>query len=177
MADHKPQCRGKVCPLRKWTSLVRISRVIWEKKTKPNQTKNILIQPRFLVNLLFLRCGQLKSKWCTSMKYIVRVILYKKMACCFRGDAWVLRASQKKSLEESISSMLYFLIPWHSFHSVKLRPQRNFESVLCLFGLTVLLFHDFSKYPWPSSCTWSWFEIQSRQRFWVQEIQSRADSK
>ena len=48
---------------------------------------------------------------------------------------------------------LYFLIPWHSFHSVKLCPQRNFKSVLCLFGLTVLLLHHFSKDPWSLRCT------------------------
>lgn len=46
---------------------------------------------------------------------------------------------------------LYFLLPWHMFHSIKLCPQRSFKSALCLFGLTVL--HHFSKDPWSLRCT------------------------
>lgn len=134
------------------------------------------------MNLLFLKCSQVKSKWYTPMKYYCHDNFYIKRWPCFWSDEWALLDKSEKNVTDCLNFFhkLYFLIPRHSFHSVKLCPQRNFKSVLCLFGLTVLLLHHFSKDPRSSRRTWSpltWFEVQGRQRLRMQEVQGGAHGK
>ena len=90
---------------------------------------------------------------CTTELYYYFNFSIKRRSAVLEGmneHCW----TNEKNVTECLSFFhkLYFLLPWHRFHSIKLCPQRKFKSVLCLFGLTLLLLHHFSKDSWSLRC-------------------------
>ena len=93
---------------------------------------------------------------CTTELYYYFNFSIKRWPAVLEGMNKHYRTNEENVTEcRSFFHELHFLLPWHMFHSIKLCPQRSFNSALCLFGLTVLLLHHFSKDPWSLRCTWS----------------------